>query len=141
MIGKLEEGRSLSYVIEGFGITKSVVSLAWKAFQTMGRVVRKVGDGLPRKITAEDDLYTNLHVKRAQDRPDFVFMDDNAWPHRTVDVQQLLESEDITRMDWPALSPDLNSIEDAWVALGTRLAARLHPPRNTKQPKQVLIEE
>ncbi|GFV77614.1 transposable element Tc3 transposase [Trichonephila clavipes] len=40
----------------------------------------------------------------------FLFMDDNAPCHRTVAAEQLLESEDIERMDWPARSPDLNPI-------------------------------
>ncbi|GFU28840.1 transposable element Tc1 transposase [Trichonephila clavipes] len=51
----------------------------------------------------------------------FLFMDDNAPCHRTVAAEQLLESEDIERMDWPARSPDLNPIKhvrvfwaDAW---------------------------
>ncbi|GFV50221.1 transposable element Tcb2 transposase [Trichonephila clavipes] len=34
----------------------------------------------------------------------FLFMDDNAPCHRTVAAEQLLESEDIDRMDWPARS-------------------------------------
>ncbi|GFX80709.1 transposable element Tcb2 transposase [Trichonephila clavipes] len=41
----------------------------------------------------------------------FLFMGDNAPCHRTVAAKQLLESEDIERMDWPARSPDLNPIE------------------------------
>ncbi|GFV87583.1 transposable element Tc3 transposase [Trichonephila clavipes] len=32
----------------------------------------------------------------------FLFMDDNAPCHHTVAAEQLLESEDIERMDWPA---------------------------------------
>ncbi|GFW85023.1 transposable element Tcb2 transposase [Trichonephila clavipes] len=56
------------------------------------------------------------------------FMDDNAPCHRTVAEEQLLESEDIERMDWPARSPDLNPIEHVWVFLGRRLAARTLPP-------------
>ncbi|GFU06684.1 transposable element Tcb2 transposase [Trichonephila clavipes] len=68
-------------------------------------------------------------------------MDDNARPHRTLAVEELLESEDITRMDWPAFSPDLNPIEHVWDALGRRIAARLHHPENTQQLKQMLIEE
>ncbi|GFX78303.1 DDE_3 domain-containing protein [Trichonephila clavipes] len=41
-------------------------------------------------------------------------MDDNERPHRTLAVEELLESEDITRMDWPAYSPDLNPIGMLW---------------------------
>ncbi|GFV07626.1 transposable element Tcb2 transposase [Trichonephila clavipes] len=48
--------------------------------------------------------------------------------HRTVAAEQLLESEDIERMDWPARSPDLNPIEHVWDFLGRRLAARTLPP-------------
>ncbi|GFS82227.1 uncharacterized protein TNCV_250621 [Trichonephila clavipes] len=45
MIGKLEEGRTVTSVAAEFGINKSVVSRAWKAFQTTGTAVRKVGGG------------------------------------------------------------------------------------------------
>ncbi|GFV96541.1 transposable element Tcb2 transposase [Trichonephila clavipes] len=58
----------------------------------------------------------------------FLFMDDNAPCHRTVAAEQLLESEDIERMDWPARSPDLNLIEHVWDFLGRCLAARTLPP-------------
>ncbi|GFY26011.1 transposable element Tcb2 transposase [Trichonephila clavipes] len=58
----------------------------------------------------------------------FLFMDDNAPCHRTVAAKQLIESEDIERMDWPARSPDLNPIEHVWDFLGRRLAARTLPP-------------
>ncbi|GFU90814.1 transposable element Tc3 transposase [Trichonephila clavipes] len=68
-------------------------------------------------------------------------MDDNARPHRTLAVEELLESEDITQMNWPAYSPDLNPIEHVWDALGRHIAARLHHPENTQQLKQMLIEE
>ncbi|GBN66331.1 hypothetical protein AVEN_161301-1 [Araneus ventricosus] len=38
--------------------------------------------------------------------PEFILMDYNERPHRTLLVDELLESEDILRMDWPARSPD-----------------------------------
>ncbi|GFV66195.1 transposable element Tcb2 transposase [Trichonephila clavipes] len=68
-------------------------------------------------------------------------MDDNVWSHRTLVVQELLESEDITREDWPAHFPDLNPIEHLWDALGRRVVARLHHPENYQQIKQILIDE
>ncbi|GFU18100.1 DDE_3 domain-containing protein [Trichonephila clavipes] len=54
---------------------------------------------------------------------EFLFMDDNARPHRANIVDECLKSEDITRMDWPAYSPDLNPIEYVWNMLGQRIAA------------------
>ncbi|GFT32704.1 transposable element Tcb2 transposase [Trichonephila clavipes] len=241
MIGKLEEGRTVTSVAAEFGINKSVVSRAWKAFQTTRTAVRKVAGDRPRTNTVGDNRYIILQAKRGRRQsasviaqqlstatgrqlswftvarrlhkgglfarrpehclplkvdhrhhclqwcrehknwstdewsrvlftdesrgsvtgesyceevllphvrlfrgaigPDFIFVDDNAWPQRTLAVEELLESEDITRMDWPAYSPGLNPIEYVWDALGRPIAARLHHSENTQQLKQMLIEE
>ncbi|GFS89450.1 transposable element Tcb2 transposase [Trichonephila clavipes] len=66
MIGKLEEGRTVTSVAAEFGINESVVSRAWKAFQTTGAAVRKVGGGRPRTTTAGDDQYIILQAKRGR---------------------------------------------------------------------------
>ncbi|GFS68503.1 transposable element Tcb2 transposase [Trichonephila clavipes] len=71
----------------------------------------------------------------------FLFMDDNAPCHRTVAAEQLLESEDIERMDWPARSPDLNPIEHVWEFLGRRLAARTLPPVTIRELRLALQGE
>ncbi|GFY34576.1 transposable element Tcb1 transposase [Trichonephila clavipes] len=49
---------------------------------------------------------------------EFLFMDDNARPHPANIVDECLQSEDITRMDWPAYSSDLNPIEHVRDMLG-----------------------
>ncbi|GFX15191.1 transposable element Tcb2 transposase [Trichonephila clavipes] len=71
----------------------------------------------------------------------FLFMDDNAPCHRTVAVEQIFESEDIERMDWPARSPDLNPIEHVWDFLGRRLAARTLPPVTIRELQLALQDE
>ncbi|GFX62579.1 transposable element Tc1 transposase [Trichonephila clavipes] len=71
----------------------------------------------------------------------FLFMDDNAPCHRTVAAKQLLESEDIERMDWPARSPDLNPIEHVWDFLGRRLAVRTLPPVTIRELRLALQDE
>ncbi|GFV24383.1 ankyrin repeat domain-containing protein 27 [Trichonephila clavipes] len=71
----------------------------------------------------------------------FLFMDDNAPCHRTVAAEQLLESEDIERMDWPARSPDLNPIEHVWDFLGRPLAARTLPPVTIRELRLALQDE
>ncbi|GFX70343.1 transposable element Tc1 transposase [Trichonephila clavipes] len=231
IIGKLEEGRSVTSVAAEFGIAHSIVSRLWRLFQTTGTAIRGFSSGRPRGTTPADDRYIVLHARRnrrqtageiarhttqATGRPisrftvarrlhggdesrfslssdshriliwrergsrniprtslkgtgmevavfpfgeapclvvvqtftsstqvqstgpvlpyvrlfrgamglQFLFMDDNAPCHRTVAVEQLLESEDIERMDWPARSPDLNPIEHVWDFLGRRFAAR-----------------
>ncbi|GFV06683.1 transposable element Tcb2 transposase [Trichonephila clavipes] len=201
IIGKLEEGRSVTSVAAEFGIAHSIVSRLWRQFQTTGTAIRGFSSGRPRGTTPTDDRYIVLQARRNRRQTggeksldtrhrrrrslwcrehrnwrdnewgrvlftdesrfslssdshriliwrereaaiiprtslkgtgamglQFLFMDDNAPCHRTVAAEQLFESEDIERMDWPARSPDLNPIEHVWDFLGRRLAARTLPP-------------
>ncbi|KFM76484.1 Transposable element Tcb1 transposase, partial [Stegodyphus mimosarum] len=71
----------------------------------------------------------------------FVFMDDNARPHRANIVSECLQSEDIPRMDWPAFSPDSNPVEHVWDMLGRRVAARQPPPTCLPELRRALLFE
>ncbi|GFY09760.1 transposable element Tc3 transposase [Trichonephila clavipes] len=72
---------------------------------------------------------------------EFLFMDDNARPHCANIVDECLQSEDITHMDWPAYSPDLNPIECVWDKLGRRIAARQPPPASLPELRRALLDE
>ncbi len=53
----------------------------------------------------------------------------------------MLEAETIQRMEWPALSPDLNPIEHVWEMLGRRIAAQSRLPVTVRDSEIALLEE
>ncbi|GFW91204.1 transposable element Tcb1 transposase [Trichonephila clavipes] len=89
------------------------------------------------------DVILEQHVClfRGAMRAEFLFMDDNARCHRANIVDECLQLEDITRMDWRAYPPDLNSIEHVWDMLGRRIAARQHPPTCPSELRKALLDE
>ncbi|GFV32684.1 transposable element Tc1 transposase [Trichonephila clavipes] len=68
----------------------------------------------------------------------FVFMDVNATCHRTLAVQDCLDSENIQRLVWPhtVRSSDLNPIENEWDVLGGKLLVKIIL-RQTRTPSSV----
>ncbi|GFU39165.1 transposable element Tcb2 transposase [Trichonephila clavipes] len=259
IIGKLEEGHSVTSVAAEFGIAHSIVSRLWRQFQNTGTAIQGFSSGRPRETTPADDRYIVLQARRnrreksldtrhrrlddryrvlpwpedstvgvclhdalydesrlslsndshriliwrergSRNHPSniierdryrsrgvlvwggimlgsrtdlhifdagsvngtrycneillpyvrlfrgamglqYLFMDDNAPCYRTVAAEQLLESEDIERMDRPARSPDLNPIEHVWDFLGRRLAARTLPPVTIRELRLALQDE
>ncbi|GFV82986.1 transposable element Tc1 transposase [Trichonephila clavipes] len=55
IIGKLEEGRSVTGVAAEFGIAHSIVSRLWRQFQTTGTAIRGFSSSRPRGTTSADD--------------------------------------------------------------------------------------
>ncbi|GFW56015.1 transposable element Tcb1 transposase [Trichonephila clavipes] len=76
------------------------------------------------------DVILEQHIRlfRGAKGVEFLFMDDNIRPHRANIVDEYYPSEYITRMDWPAYSPDLTPIEHVWDMLGREIAARQPHP-------------
>ena len=72
---------------------------------------------------------------------DAVFMDDNARPHRARILDTCLRQHHVTRMDWPAYSPDLNPIEHVWDQLGRAVRQRLNINSTLVDLRRYLLEE
>ncbi|GFU77500.1 transposable element Tcb2 transposase [Trichonephila clavipes] len=89
----------------------------------------------------DEVLLPHVRLFRGAGGDKFVFMDDNATCHRTLAVQDCLDSEGIQRLVWPARSPDLNPIENVWDALGRQVAGRNYPPTNKNTLIRALTEE
>ncbi|KFM72182.1 Transposable element Tc3 transposase, partial [Stegodyphus mimosarum] len=87
------------------------------------------------------DVILEQHVRlfRGAMGAQFVFVENNARPHRANIVSECLQSEDITRMDWPAFSPDLNPVEQVWDMLGRRVAARQPPATCLSDLRRALL--
>ncbi|GFY29642.1 transposable element Tcb1 transposase [Trichonephila clavipes] len=89
------------------------------------------------------DVILEQHVRlfRGAMGAEFIFMDDNARPYRANIVDECLQSEDITRMDCPAYSPDMNPREHVWDMLGRRIAARQSPSTCLPELRRALLDE
>ncbi|GFU39025.1 transposable element Tcb1 transposase [Trichonephila clavipes] len=89
------------------------------------------------------DVILEQHVRlfRGAMSAEFLFMDDNARPHRANIVDKCLQSEDIIRMDWPVYSPDLNPTEHVWDMLGRQIATRQPPPTCLPELRRALLDE
>ena len=70
-----------------------------------------------------------------------VYMDDNARPRRSRAVTADLQSKAVTSVPWPAMSPDLNTIEHIWDMLGCRIRAREPPMQIIRQLEAALHRE
>ncbi|GFU26740.1 transposable element Tcb2 transposase [Trichonephila clavipes] len=89
----------------------------------------------------DEVLLPHVRLFRGAVGDKLVFMEDNATCHRTLAVQDCLDSEGIQRLVWPARSPDLNPIENVWDALGRQVAGRNYHPTNKNTLIRALTEE
>ncbi|KAL1489394.1 hypothetical protein ABEB36_014296 [Hypothenemus hampei] len=80
------------------------------------------------EIYAENIVRAIIYPLRNEIGENFIFMDDNARPHRTRGVEQALADGNIRRLNWPAYSPDMNPIEHVWDYIKRRIHQRNNPP-------------
>ncbi|GFX90653.1 transposable element Tcb2 transposase [Trichonephila clavipes] len=117
--------------------------MVWAGIMINGRTrLHVVANGtMTGQRYIDEVLLPHVRLFRGAVGDKFVLMDDNATCHRTLAVQDCLDSEGIQRLVWPARSPDLNPIENVWDALGRQVAGRNYPPTNKNTLIRALTEE
>ena len=113
----------------------------WGAFHHGGKCDLHIVDG-------NLDQYQYLQILEEKLLPfarltfghNFVYQDDNARPHRARTVVNFMETEGIEHMEWPAVSPDMNPIENMWSEVTRTMDASANQPTNLAELRQAVID-
>ena len=70
-----------------------------------------------------------------------IFQDDNARPHRARIVDGFLQANNVRRLEWPAMSPDLSCIEHVWDVLARAVQKRMTEHSTMADLRRFLREE
>ncbi|GFX09347.1 transposable element Tc3 transposase [Trichonephila clavipes] len=89
------------------------------------------------------DVIVEQHARlfRGAMGAEFLFMDDNARPHREKHCRRMHSIGGYHPYGFPAYSQDLNPIEHVWDMLGRRIAIRQPPPTCLPELRRALLDE
>ncbi len=96
------------------------------------------GLGLGPIVAIEETLNSEAYIELLKEHlipeiravgDNVVFMQDNAPCHKSKAVVEFLKRENVTTLDWPPQSPDLNPIENLWALIKRKLKKQFSTPK------------
>ena len=99
---------------------------------------------IDERITSETycHMFENDFFNQTEDQlpENFLWMHDNTIPHTAAATKAYLEERGINVITWPALSPDLNLIENIWGIMCQKLYANGKSYCNTNELWEVIVQ-
>jgi transposase len=114
--------------------------MTWGGFVTGGLTQLKIKQG---RLNSKDyqDLLSDALLPRgvAIGGPGWIFQQDNAPIHVSHSSMQWLQEHGVRTINWPALSPDLNPIENIWGIMVRKVYANGRQFQNVTELKNAII--
>jgi transposase len=126
----------LNKTVKGGG--GSVMVWACFSYHGVGRI--EIISGKMNAAVYVDILSRNLFESAEKMKlKTFIFQQDNDPKHTSGLAKRFFSENNISVMDWPSQSPDMNPIEHLWAYVKIRVAEKR--PKNLTELKRIIIEE